>query len=171
VNQDGSAGCSAAAFAGSEPENTAGNIVISPNGHSVYLAHSSTFPSAEAGGCGGSDNFFALFSRDPISGALGSLAQDIGSCGSFPTLSPDGRSLYAGTGNFGNVLSVLSRDRQSGSLARASCIGLHALGCRKARHFTAPGAVAVTPNGRYVYALSDDPAFGETIGVFRRSLR
>jgi hypothetical protein len=171
VNKDGSAGCAAAAFAGSLQLNTSGDIVISPNGRSVYLAHSSAFPAAEAGGCGGSDSFLALFPRDPAGGALGPLAQDIGSCGGIPALSPDGKSLYATTGNFGNVLSLFSRDRQTGSLSHAGCIGQVMPGCRAARHFPAPSTVAVTPNGRYVYAISDDPGFGETIAVFRRSLR
>jgi hypothetical protein len=69
------------------------------------------------------------------------------------------------------VLSLFGRNARSGALRHAGCIGHDARGCREARHVTAPGVVAVTPNSRYVYVISDDSTFGETIGVFRRSLR
>jgi DNA-binding beta-propeller fold protein YncE len=171
VNQDGSDGCTAAPFKGDQPLNTSGDIVISANGRNLYLAHSSTFPSAEAAICGASDNFIAMFPRDPSSGTLGPLAQDMGVCGSIPALSPDGKSLYGVTGNFGNEVSIFSRDRANGLLSPAGCIDPYDRPCQKPRHLTAPSALAITPDGRHVYVVSDDPAFGETIGVFKRSLR
>ena len=171
VNQDGGDGCTAVAFNGDEPENTAGDIVISPNGRNLYVAHSSTFPTAEAAICGASENFIAMFPRDPNAGTLGPLGQDIGACGSIPALSSDGRSMYGVTGNFGNELSIFSRNRSTGLLSAAGCIDPNDSRCQKARHLPAPSSAAITPNGRYVFVISDDPAFGETIGVFKRSLR
>jgi DNA-binding beta-propeller fold protein YncE len=169
VNQDGSGGCSAAAFEGSEPLNEAGDIVISPNGRSLYLAHSSTFPEAEASICDASFNYIAVFPRAP-GGALGPLAQDVGSCGSIPVLSPDGKTVYATTGNFGNEVSIFSRNRATGVLSAAGCIDPYVQSCQKAKHLTAPSALAITPDGRHVYVISDDIAV-ETLGIFRRSLR
>ena len=171
VNQDGSEGCTPVAFRGNEPENTAGDIVLSPNGRNLYLAHSSTYPTAEAAICGASFNYIAMFPRDPVSGALGVLRQDAGACGSDPLLSPDGNTMYAVTGNFGNEVSIFSRDRATGLLAGAGCIDPYARDCGKARHLTAPSALAITPSGRYAYIVSDDAGFGETIGVFRRAVR
>ncbi len=171
VNRDGSDGCASAAFGGALPVNEASGVVLSPDGHNVYLSHTSAATDFETNACSGTDNSVAAFPRDSGSGSLGALAQDIRSCGLNPEMSPDGKSLYAATGNFGNVLSLFSRNPATGALAHAGCIGHDARGCRKARHVIAPSATAVTPNGRYVYVISDDFNSGETIGVFRRSRR
>jgi 6-phosphogluconolactonase (cycloisomerase 2 family) len=171
VNRDGSDGCGTAAFAGTEPVNEAADILMSPNGRDVYVAHSSAAPDFETNACAGTDNFIAAFARDPATGALGTLRQDIRSCGVGPAMSPDGRSLYATAGNFGNAMSLFSRNPRNGVLAPAGCIGFEVTGCRTARHVPAPSAIAVTPNGRFAYVVSDDFNQGETIGVFRRSLR
>jgi hypothetical protein len=86
-------------------------------------------------------------------------------------MSPDGFNIYATTGNFGHVLSLFLRFARSGAITPMRCIGSGVKGCRGARHVTAPSGMAVTPNRRYAYVISDDPTTGETIGVFRRSLR
>jgi DNA-binding beta-propeller fold protein YncE len=171
VNRDGSDGCAAAPFAGQEPVNEASGILISPNGRSVYVSHSSAAPDFETNACSGTDNFIAAFPRVPATGALGPLAQDIGSCGLFPSMSPDGRSIYAAAGNFGNALSLFSRNPATGALAHVGCIGYEARGCREVRNVPAPADTVVTPNGRFAYVISDDFNEGETIGVFRRALR
>jgi DNA-binding beta-propeller fold protein YncE len=170
MNRDGSDGCSAVALKGDQPENEAGSVLVSPDGRSVYLAHSSTFPESETDVCGGSYNFIALFPRGP-SGALGGLLQDQPSCGGYPLVSPDGSSVYAVTGNFGNVLTGFSRNPHTGLLSQAGCLGHDAKACREVRHVSAPSSMAITPDGRYAYVVSDDTVSGETIGVFRRSVR
>jgi DNA-binding beta-propeller fold protein YncE len=169
LNADGTGGCTTVAFKGAAPDSRAGAVLISSGGRDVYLAHASSF--GEAASCGGADHFVALFRRDQASGALGPIAQDRATCGSAALISRDGRSVYASSGDFGNVVSVLSRNRQSGLLAGAGCIGHDAKGCRPTRHVSAPDAIAMTPGGSYVYVVSNDPVEGSTIGVFRRSLR
>lgn len=169
INKDGSGGCAAVPFRGDQPINEAGAILISPNGRDLYLAHSSTFPDAESGSCGGSDNFVALFTRTPGSGALGSLGQDLATCGSAELMSPDGRSLYASSGDFGSTVSTLARNSGSGLLANAGCIGHQSRGCRPVRHVDAPDRLAIAGR-RYVYVLSNDPVEGSTIGVFKRAV-
>lgn len=170
VNKDGSASCAAAAFGGGNAINEAGAVLLSPNGRDVYLAHSSTFSESESGSCGGSDDFVALFGRTAGSGALGPLGQDLSTCGSAVVMSPDGRSVYASSGDFGSTVSTLSRNRATGLLAKAGCVGHQSQGCRSVRHVNAPDAIVMSGN-RYVYVLSNDPVEGSTIGVFRRSLR
>jgi DNA-binding beta-propeller fold protein YncE len=170
ANRDGSEGCAAVPFAGSGPLNEAGDVLISPDGRNLYLAHSSTFPEAEAAVCGASDNFIAVLPRD-ATGALGALAEDQPSCGGVPVMSPDGRNVYAVTGDFGQELNGFVRDPRTGRLTAAGCFGPGPGRCRKTRHLTAPSAMAITPDGRYAYVVSDDFGQGETIGVFRRSLR
>lgn len=171
LNRDGAGGCASAAFAGGQPVNEAAGIVISPNGRSVYVSHTSAAPDFETNACAGTDNFIAAFPRNSATGALGALAQDIGSCGTNPSISPDGRSLYAAAGSFGNVLSLFSRSARTGRLAHAGCIGHDATGCREVRHTPAPVAAAITPSGRFAYVVSDHFNEGQTIGVFRRALR
>jgi DNA-binding beta-propeller fold protein YncE len=171
IDRDGSDGCAAAAFAGAEPVNEAAGIVVSPDGRDVYVTHTSAAPDSETNSCGGSDSSIAGFRRDRASGGLAPLSQEIGSCGASPAMSPDGRSLYTAAGNFGNALSLFSRNARTGRLAPARCIGHDAKGCREARHLPAPVATAITPDGRFVYVVSDDFNEGQTIGVFRRSLR
>jgi hypothetical protein len=168
LNQDGSGGCAAAAFAHPDLVNLAVAVLLSPNGRSLYLAHVSNPTDFESGNCDGPDNFIAAFPRNATDGTVGALQQDLKTCGSQPVMSPDGRSVYASTGTFGNVLSLLSRNATTGTLLRAGCIGIQVKGCHGAKHVTAPSAVAVTPNGRYTYVISDESGLAETIGVFRR---
>jgi hypothetical protein len=170
VNKDGSAGCAAAAFGGGTFIDEAGAVLVSPNGRDIYLAHSSTFPEAESSSCGGSDDFVAHFGRALAGGALGPLGQDLVTCGSAAVMSPDGRSVYASSGDFGSTVSVLSRDRHTGRLTKAGCVGHESRGCRAVRHANAPDAVVMDGN-RFVYVLSNDPVEGSTIGVFKRTLR
>lgn len=170
LSSDGSTGCAATPFGGDQPLNEAGLPIISPNGRDVYLAHSSTSPDAEGESCGGSDNFVAMLRRDPGTGALGPLQQDLSTCGAAVVMSSDGRSLYTSSGDFGSTVGTLARNRTTGLLTRAGCVGHQSRGCRQVRHVNAPDALAIDGN-RYVYVLSNDPVEGSTIGVFRRSLR
>jgi DNA-binding beta-propeller fold protein YncE len=171
VNRDGSDGCTAAAFKAADPVNEASGILISPNGRNVYVPHTSAAPDYEVDSCAGTDNFIAVLTRDSATGALDALRQDTGSCGVDAVMSPDGRSVYSAAGNFGNAMSLFSRSPRSGTLSRAGCIGFETPHCRPARHVRAPSAIAVTPNGRFTYVVSDDFNQGQTIGAFRRSLR
>jgi hypothetical protein len=166
VNTDGSDGCAAVALLGDRPLNEAAAPIISPNGRNLYLAHSSS-SLGMTGPCGGADSFVALFDRDPGSGVLGPLRQDLPTCGSAELMSPDGRSMYATGGESGWTLSALSRNRTTGVLAAAGCMGHRASGCRDLRHVKAPEALA-SDGKRYVYVVSNDVAEGTTIGVFRR---
>ena len=171
LNQDGHDGCRAVAFRHPDPVNLAGRVLISPDGRSIYLAHVSQPTDFEAGSCDGPDNFIAGFTRNAVDGTLGLLGQDVRTCGSKPVMSPDGSNLYATTGNFGRELSLFLRFAHSGAITPMRCVASGVKGCRHARHLTAPSAMAITPNGRYAYVISDDPVSGETIGVFRRSAR
>src|SRR5436305_4807687 len=103
-------------------------------------------------------------------GALGPLQQDLSTCGAAVVMSSDGRSLYTSSGDFGSTVGTLARNRTTGLLTRAGCVGHQSRGCRQVRHVNAPDALAIDGN-RYVYVLSNDPVEGSTIGVFRRSLR
>jgi DNA-binding beta-propeller fold protein YncE len=167
INRDGNDGCAAASVLGNPPVNETGAPMISPNGHNLYLAHSSLITPFTSGPCGSDDNFVALFDRDPVSGALGPLRQDLPTCGSASLMSPDGRSLFAMGGEFGWTMSALARDRSTGLLAAAGCLGHRAPGCPALRHVNTPEAVAIDGN-HYVYVASNDVDERETIGVFRR---
>lgn len=87
------------------------------------------------------------------------------------TLSPDDRHLYVSSWADG-LLVVFRRDPVTGALTqlpgKAGCIGRPGtrtgLTCTRVRALENPGAVAVSPDGRHVYALST----AEIIG-FRRA--
>ncbi len=149
------------------------SVAVSPDGRSLYTA-------AESG------DAVASFSRDPATGALAYQAC-VGSNTSVPgcthvpgstamgtnsplgalrsvRLSPDGTSVYAGSGN-GDAVASFSRDPATGALAYQACITSNSsvAGCT-----TIPGAVAggtntglntiyavtVSPDGRSLYAAA-----------------
>ena len=153
-------------------------LAVSPDGRAVYAAAS------------GSDAV-AIMRRDRGSGALtqragrpGCISQfgSGGRCGSgrvldevwAVALSPDGANLYAVSTKL-NSMSVIGRNPASGALTqlppRYACfIRGGAVGCREGRGLTVAVAVVVSPDGRNVYAVSDDVYLGG-VAVFRRYVR
>ena len=89
-------------------------------------------------------------------------------------LSPDERHLYAAASG-GHTIVAFRRDRATGALAqlpgRAGCMAEvrrgRRSGCRVARALGAPTAIAVSPDGRNVYAGAEN----DKLTVFRRNLR
>jgi DNA-binding beta-propeller fold protein YncE len=89
-------------------------------------------------------------------------------------LSPDGLNLYAVSAR-ANALGVNARDRSNGRLAplrgRHACfIRGGGFGCAKGRGLTVAVSLAVSPDGRNVYAVSEDTRLG-AIAIFRRWVR
>jgi DNA-binding beta-propeller fold protein YncE len=87
-------------------------------------------------------------------------------------LSPDGRNLYTVSSKL-NALGAMSRVRSSGRLAQLpgafGCfIRGGGFGCREGRGLTVASDVAVSPDGRNVYATSEDGYLGG-IAIFRRA--
>jgi DNA-binding beta-propeller fold protein YncE len=88
-------------------------------------------------------------------------------------VSRDGRNVYAVSAKV-NTLAALARDESSGTLAqlpgRYGCfIRAGGFGCPDGRGLTVAVAVTVSPDGRNVYAASEDAYLG-AIAVFRRRL-
>jgi fibronectin-binding autotransporter adhesin len=152
-----------------------GELAISPNGRSVYLA---------------SPSFGAVvtFNRDLATGAL---TQKPGAAGcitaeTMPTdcqlgrltnqmdgiaVSPDGRSVYAASYTSG-FMAVFSRDPANGNLTQAAdAAGCVAEGgedeCQPGRAFDEVTGVSISPDGRNVYLTGWASA---SVAVFDRSL-
>jgi DNA-binding beta-propeller fold protein YncE len=84
-------------------------------------------------------------------------------------VSPDGRSVYAAS-YYSPAIAVLDRGRKSGSVAQkpgtAGCLAPRSVpGCTRARALTGVSSIAVSADGRYVYATA---AESDAIDVFRR---
>lgn len=165
-------GCETAPFDHEGQVFTAVDVAISPNGRDVYLAHrSGGYNTDDSGTCGRAFDYTAVFSRDPVSGALGGLEQDAPSCGSKLVVPRDGGNIYTVPDDDGWGIGSMTRDRSTGLLTFASCIGEFWRRCRPMHRPDplkrySPSDAAVTPDGRYVYMT-----VGVTIGIFQRSLR
>jgi DNA-binding beta-propeller fold protein YncE len=85
-------------------------------------------------------------------------------------LSPDGRSVYvAASGS--DAIAIFVRDPQTGVLkqpkGKAGCVAAKAAGgCAPALGLLGPNSVAVSPDGRFVYATSRE---GASVTSFRRN--
>ncbi len=85
-------------------------------------------------------------------------------------ISPDGRSVYVAASK-SSAITVFSRDPQSGALrqpkGKAGCVAAKAEhGCGLAVGLIGPNSVAVSPDGRYVYATSRG---GDSLTSFHRN--
>jgi len=152
------------------------DLVISRDGRSVYVASSD-----------GANGAIAVFHRDPSKGTLTQL-RGVGGClsangsgGSCSkaralhgtaglAISPDGRDVYAvSTYSDGDGISVFSRDSRTGSLTQlagtAGCVSATGTGgaCATASEFAPSGSIALSPDGKNLYAVSF-----RGVDVFRR---
>jgi DNA-binding beta-propeller fold protein YncE len=143
------------------------DLAISRDGKSVYVA----------GGLGGNGTI-AVFRRDPSSGRLtqlrgtaGCLSSN-GSGGACSTaralhgtaglaISADGRNVYAiSTYGDGDGISVFRRDTNTGALTQlagtAGCVSANGTGgaCAAASEFFPRGSIALSADGRNLYAVS-----------------
>jgi len=150
------------------------NLALAPGGRQLYVAAR-----------GGS---LALANVDPASGALrqpagrtGCVAMGAASgCGRARglkgargvTVSPDGRTVYAGAFS-SSALTTFARDTKTGALRQlgggAGCLGAAAsAGCRRGRAVRHAWGIAVSRDGRFVYTgVAGDGNSG--LGVFGRT--
>ncbi|MGI9540157.1 MAG: beta-propeller fold lactonase family protein, partial [Miltoncostaeaceae bacterium] len=141
-------------------------IAISPDDRNVYI------------GAVDGDSV-AVLDRDLASGALSqstgtdgcvSLSGSGGACATgrgldgpgTPAVSPDGRNLYV-PGDLSDAIAVFSRDGSSGDLAQLSgsdgCVSeTGAGGCADGDGLLNPRSVVVSPDGKHVYAASQQGA-------------
>lgn len=151
------------------------DLAVTADGREVYVASSIS-------------DGLAVLHRDRATGALtqsrgraGCISQGGGGgrCAEGRALdeawgvaaSPDGRNVYAVSAKV-NTLAALARDESSGALAqlpgRYGCfIRGGGFGCPEGRGLTVAVAVTVSPDGRNVYAASEDAYLG-AVAVFRR---
>jgi DNA-binding beta-propeller fold protein YncE len=151
------------------------DLAITPDGREVYVASSIS-------------DGIAVLQRDRATGALtqspgqaGCISQGRGRgrCAEGRALdevwgiavSPDGRNVYAVSAKV-NTLAALARDESGGALAqlpgRYGCfIRAGGFGCPEGRGLTVAVAITVSPDGRNVYAASEDAYLG-AVAIFRR---
>jgi DNA-binding beta-propeller fold protein YncE len=134
-------------------------VTVSPDGRSVYVA---------------SSHAVAVFARNRATGALTQKRSGVGrgvEDALDVAVSPDGRDVYV-TGFGANAIAVFSRARASGALKRkpgaAGCISADGSGgaCRSGVALSGPEEIAVSPDGRNVYATS---FFSSAIAIFDRA--
>jgi DNA-binding beta-propeller fold protein YncE len=168
------------------------DLEISPDGRNVYLSFSDD---ETLGGTG-----IVVFVRNPITGALTRLAGRTGCvhargsrCTTLRraplpgqiTISPDGRTVYGAGwphhGGRGGGVTIFRRDQRTGGLrplrGRRACLAsrLRAT-CRLARGLDRPDDVAVSPDGKNVYATGGvvtgrSPDGAGAVAVFARDRR
>lgn len=132
----------------------------------------------------------AMTDLAPPLGCVGALGASCGLSGvgssGLPVdlaMAPDGRSVYAvvRTSDHGGRLLAFARDSASGRLqpleGPGACFARAATACGPARGLRAPTDVDVSPDGRQVYVLSENPSDerphgsdrgGEAVLTFRR---
>jgi DNA-binding beta-propeller fold protein YncE len=168
-------GCGAArALEGPGPFMGSRAIAISPDGRNAYVASSKS-------------DAVAVFSRSERTGALSQpagsggciAAKGAGGCAAAVGLdgpnsvaiSPDGRNVYA-TSRDSNSITSFARNPKTGALHQlppsgAGCISaLPIPGCSEGRALLGADVVAISPDGRNVYAGS---FFGNAVAVFARN--
>src|SRR4051812_32397257 len=70
-------------------------------------------------------------------------------------VTPDGRFLYAGSFTSGAITGY-RRNVRTGALRRAGCVTVaHTRGCGRARGLRTANALAISPDGRSLYAATD----------------
>jgi DNA-binding beta-propeller fold protein YncE len=138
------------------------SVAVSPDGKHVYTASS------------GSDAV-AIFARNTQTGALSQLAGldgcvswtgSGGQCAegraldepSSVAVSPDGKHVYAAS-FWSSAVVIFARDKQTGTLSQlpgpAGCVSETGFdGCGDGRALSATRSVAVSPDGKHVYAAS-----------------
>ena len=84
-------------------------------------------------------------------------------------ISPDGRNVYVASSG-SNAIAVFTRNRRSGVLSQAAgqagCVAVKGGGCGPAVGLRGPNSLAVSPDGRNVYATSRNSG---SITAFRRN--
>lgn len=156
------------------------DVAVSPDGKSVYVA---SFNS----------NAIAIFDRDPATGALmqktdtaGCISEDGsgGTCQDGTALerpvtvavSPDGSSVYVGSGVPGNVpaaLAIFDRDPSTGALVQktgtAGCISETGSSgaCQDGRALTVPNVITVSGDGKNMYVTATAV---DAVAIFDRAL-
>ena len=146
-------------------------VLVSPEGRNVYLASSAGI---------------ATLARDPGTGEVNQPAGNQGCvsdlvsgcmrvrglCGTTSlSMSPDGRSLYAGSAR-AQAMVVFERNPSTGALrqpaGQAGCIAVRGLyGCRRSRIALTRPHVMVAPDGRNVYVASDNWRVKDGFGPLR----
>jgi DNA-binding beta-propeller fold protein YncE len=173
----GRAGCVSGAGNGGECEFVDGlgsvlSLAISPDGRNLYVANR------------GPDSV-VVFDREPLTGSLTRAPGRAGCFSSdgtdractktpdlgFPsslTLSPDGRNLYVGA-QASAAIAVFDRDGSTGALTRkrgrVGCVSAKP-GCTPGRQLRRANSVAVSPDGRNLYATGYG---GSSLDVFDRN--
>jgi 6-phosphogluconolactonase (cycloisomerase 2 family) len=164
VNNDGSEGCTPRASVAN------GDGAISRDGRNVYVV--ATQPNT-------SGAILTVFSRDQATGVLTAIGETqtrgIGAAASFGdapiVLSPDGRFLYVGTPAVvrPGAIAIFARDTATGELSQVECINAQGTdGCRPDRAVLGAGTLAISPNGRQLYAIVDSQEHGPSIRTFDR---
>ncbi len=160
----------AAGCASAQGLSGAGDVAVSGDGRSVYVASRD-------------EDGVAIFDRDPGSGSLawdGCLRDaDVPAAGCTgaqgldqPTavaVSVDGRSVYVASFD-DNAVAILDRDPGTGSLAWDGCLRDAedvAEGCTRAQGLSGASDVAVSADGRSVYIASPDD---DALAIFDREL-